>query len=253
MTVADLPDAVQGASALYRPTLADDDRWVYRFNADELSELESAIDSATVSGRPMLEVTSAEFALPTLAPTFATLRREVLSGCGVVLLRGLPVLRWPVERTAMALWGIGAHLGNARSQNADGHLLGHVRDMGLTTADPNVRIYQTRERQQYHTDTCDIVALLCLQTAARGGLSAIVSSMTIYNELRRREPELAALLFDAFPTDRRGEIPAGEKPYYMIPVYHYYHGNLLPLLHQLSAAQPRCCTALECITHCRPR
>src|SRR5215213_7205632 len=97
------------------------------------------------------------------------------------------------------------HFGNARSQNAKGHLLGHVRDLGLATSDPNVRTYQTTERQHFHTDSCDIVGLLCLKTAKSGGLSSLTSSMAIYNEMTRRRPDLVARLFRPFPTDRRGE------------------------------------------------
>jgi len=54
--------------------------------------------------------------------------------------------------------------------------------------DPDARIYQTRERQTHHTDSCDVVGLLCLRTAKSGGLSSLVSSTTIFNEMRRRRP-----------------------------------------------------------------
>ena len=107
-----------------------------------------------------------------------------------------------------------------------GHLLGHVRDLGLATTDPNVRTYQTTERQHFHTDSCDIVGLLCLKTARSGGLSSIVSSMAMYNKMARLRPDLAARLFQPFPTDRRGEVPVGEKPYFDIPVYNDFAGHL---------------------------
>jgi len=93
-------------------------------------------------------------------------------------------------------------------------VLGHVQDLGLDVHDPNVRIYQTNERQTYHTDSCDIVGLLCLKTAQSGGLSALVSSTTIFNEMRRRRPDLLELLFQPVATDRRGEVPEGQKPYF---------------------------------------
>src|SRR5262249_8399002 len=83
----------------------------------------------------------------------------------------------------------GAPLGRARSQNARGHLLGHVCDLGLSGADPNVRIYQTRERQSFHTDSCDVVGLLCIREAKRGGDSLLVSALSIYNELLRIRPD----------------------------------------------------------------
>ena len=73
---------------------------------------------------------------------------------------------------AAVFCGIGTHLGSARSQNAAGHILGHVRDIGRKANDPKARIYQTAERQSFHTDSADVVALLCLQDAKEGGDSA---------------------------------------------------------------------------------
>jgi len=92
--------------------------------------------------------------------------------------------------------------------------------------DPNVRIYQTHERQTYHTDSCDIVGLLCLRTAQSGGMSALVSSTTIFNEMRRTRPDLLELLFQPIATDRRGEVPEGQKPYFEIPVFNWHKGFL---------------------------
>lgn len=110
----------------------------------------------------------------------------------------------------MAFLGLGLHWGNLRSQNRHGHLLGHVKDAGLSSQDPNVRVYQTRERQNFHTDSCDVVGLLCLHPARSGGLSSLVSSVTIFNEMRKHSPDLARVLFEPIETDRRGEVPAPE-------------------------------------------
>jgi hypothetical protein len=131
-----------------------------------------------------------------------------------------------MREAATAFFGLGAHLGNARSQNGKGHVLGHVRDLGLDAHDPNVRIYQTNARQTFHTDSCDIVGLLCLKTAKSGGLSALVSSTTIFNEMRRRRPDLLQLLFQPIATDRRGEVAAGQRPYFEIPVFTWHEGFL---------------------------
>jgi hypothetical protein len=150
----------------------------------------------------------------------------VLNGRGFALLRGLPVPRWSKRQSATAFYGLGTHLGRARSQNAQGHMLGHVRDLGMSSSDPNVRIYQTNERQGYHTDSCDLVGLLCLQTAKAGGFSSLVSSVTIYNEMRRHRPALLSCLFEPIETDRRGEVPEGQKPYFEIPVFNWYAGLL---------------------------
>lgn len=229
MTVAphDLPPEIRDASAWYGPAMLQDRSWLEHFTPAEISEIEAA--TRRISAGPdaaVAQLTATDFPLPTLAARLARLRDDVLNGRGFTLLRGLPVQRWGLRDSAIAFLGLGSHLGSARSQNAKGHILGHVKDMGLSSDDPNVRIYQTHERQTFHTDSSDIVGLLCLQAAKSGGHSALVSSVTIFNEMRRQRPDLLVHLFAPIETDRRGEVPAGEKPYFTIPTYSWYEGYL---------------------------
>jgi hypothetical protein len=129
--------------------------------------------------------------------------------------------------TAAAIFcGIGAHLGRARSQNAAGHILGHVRDTGANAADPRTRIYQTSARQTFHTDSADAVGLLCLREAMEGGDSLLVSVESIVNRMRAERPDLLARLFDPIATDRRGEVPDGMKPFMEIPPLSWLGGHL---------------------------
>ena len=216
---------VEGPSAWIGAELArHPEEWIYPLSAAEIAEIETNVDR--LRGRDLAELSASDFVLPTLGPVLDRMREEVLNGRGFVLIRGLPVEGRPIADSALAYWAIGTRFGNPRSQNAMGHLLGHVRDLGLATTDPNVRTYQTTERQHFHTDSCDIVGLLCLKTARSGGLSSIVSSMAIYNEMARRRPDLVTRLFKPFATDRRGEVPVGEKPYFDIPVYNEHQGYL---------------------------
>jgi hypothetical protein len=226
-----LPPPVRDASAWYGPALMAEGGWLEPLAAAEVAEIEAASLALLDSGADLSRLQARDFPLPVLAPRLARLLRELLEGRGFVLLRGLPVHRWPRALSAAAFLGLGSHLGRMRPQNAAGHLLGHVRDLGLSASDPNVRIYQTHERQTFHTDSCDIVGLLCLQTARSGGLSALVSSTTLYNEMRRRRPELAALLFEPLATDRRGEVPPGGQPWFEIPVFNW-HAGLLSTIYQ---------------------
>ena len=188
-----------GADLAKRP-----DEWTYRLSPSETAEIEAA--TAKVLGHDIATIARAEFPLPTLGPVLDRLRDEVLNGRGFVLLRGLPVADRPIEESATAYWGIGTYFGNARSQNAKGHVLGHVRDLGLSSKDPNVRIYQTTERQNFHTNFCDIVSLLCLKTAKSGGLSSLTSSMSVYNVdgAAASGPGVAAVPADADRPARRG-------------------------------------------------
>jgi hypothetical protein len=221
-----LPPEIHGSSAWYGRELIKQTDWIYQLSEAEILEIETAVEGLTGALAHPDKLSPDEFPLPTLGLRLQRLLREVLEGRGFVLVRGLPVERWSRRQAALAFLGIGSHLGNLRSQNADGHLLGQVKDLGRSSRDPNVRIYQTRERQTFHTDSCDVVGLLCLATAKSGGLSSLVSSVTIFNEMRRRRPDLARLLFAPIETDRRGEVAEGEKPYFKIPVFNWYAGML---------------------------
>src|SRR3954454_25411275 len=113
--------------------------WSYRLSPSEIAEIEAALKSVQARGLDIADIRRADFPLPTLGPVLDRLRDEVLNGRGFVLLRGVPVEDRPVAESATIYRGIGSHFGSARSQNARGHLLGHVYDLGGSSArDPNV-------------------------------------------------------------------------------------------------------------------
>jgi len=219
-------DEIRDASAWYGHDLKERFDWIEHLSETEIAEVESATRNLARSSIDLTSITPDDFPLPTLGPRLHDWLDEVLNRRGFVLLQALPVQRLTRREAVIAFLGIGTHLGNLRMQNAAGHLLGHVKDLGRSSLDPNARIYQTRERQTHHTDSCDVVGLLCLRTAKSGGLSSLVSSKTIFNEMRRRRPDLLSVLLDPIETDRRGEVPEGGKPYFSIPVFNWYEGLL---------------------------
>ena len=222
----ELPPEIQGQSAWYGPAIASRDDWVEVLSPEDLLEIETAGRRLSQLEVDWQVLTHHDFHLPTLHPRLSRILSDVLEGRGFVLLRGLPVERWGRRLSAIAFLGLGLHWGSLRSQNKHGHLLGHVRDAGLSSQDPSVRVYQTRERQNFHTDSCDLVGLLCLHPARSGGLSSLVSSVTIFNEMRNHRPDLARVLFEPIETDRRGEVPEGQEPVFHIPVFNWYRGLL---------------------------
>jgi Taurine catabolism dioxygenase TauD, TfdA family len=230
-TLAQVPERIAGPAAWYGPALDRRRDWIETFSSAEIEELDHAIQHLANRDIDLAAIHATDFPLPTLALRLQRIAGEVLDGRGFALIRGLDIGRYDRRAVAIAFLGLGSHLGNARPQNAKGHILGHVKDLGLSSVDPNVRIYQTHERQTYHTDSCDIVALLCLRTAKTGGLSTLVSAITIYNEMRTRRPDLAAALFEPIETDHRGEIQVGQLPYFRIPVFNWYAG-LLSVMYQ---------------------
>jgi hypothetical protein len=99
-------------------------QWTYRLPPPEIAEIEAAVKEVQARGLDIADIRRADFPLPTLGPVLDRLRAEVLDGRGFVLLRGVPVEDRPVAESATAYWGIGAYFGSARSQNAQGHLMG---------------------------------------------------------------------------------------------------------------------------------
>ena len=205
---------------------AAQDAWLYELTREDIDDLEKAASHFLSLGRNIGEIEKETFPLNTFDTHVRALAEKLLRGVGVEVLRGLPVKNYTQEFAATIFCGIGAHLGSARSQNAQGHILGHVRDIGADADDPNSRIYQTRERQTFHTDSADVVGLMCINAAREGGASLLVSAESIYNRMRSLRPDLLQLLFQPIATDRRGEVPAGAKPFMEIPVFSWHAGFL---------------------------
>lgn len=146
---------------------------------------------------------------------------ELDAGRGFILVRGFPVAAYSEEEAAFAYWLIGLHMGHPVPQNRQGDLLGHVRDDGADPKQPGIRLYRTRAKLDFHTDGADIIGLLCLQAARSGGLSRIASSISVFNELLRRRPDLVPVLFEPFYWDREADALPGEPPYFPFPICRY--------------------------------
>ena len=81
-------------------------------------------------------------------------------------------------------WGIGTHFGIGCSQSADGDYLGHVTNVAKAS-----RGYTTDRELHLHTDSAEIVGLLCIRDAKEGGLSIYSSSLKVREIIEREHPE----------------------------------------------------------------
>ncbi len=228
-TVERAPGPIGGTGAWRGADMAArDGEWLYTLSDTEIAELDDAM--RRTREREILAIGRDEFTLPTLGTVFDAMRRELSQGRGFVVIRGIPVRDYDIEESARVYWGLGKYFGNARAQNGKGHVLGHVCDLGArydAFKNPGkTRIYQTKVRQLFHTDGVDIVSLLCLQKSKSGGESSVSSSVTVHDEMWRRDKALWATMYEPFWRDRRGEVPEGKKPYYPSAMFHYHEGLL---------------------------
>jgi len=208
----------------YPDALGSEADWAAVLAPAETADVMDAVRAADARGGDIIAIRREDFPLPKLGPRLAEIRRELVDGRGFVQMRGLPVADMTRRQAAIAFWGIGTHFGTALSQNAEGHVLGHVKDLGKDYNDPMVRGYQTSAAMGFHNDPCDYVALLCVRTAKSGGESRVASSVTIYNEMLKRRPDLAAALTGDFYWTRHGEVPPGAEPWFRLPIFGFRDG-----------------------------
>ncbi|MEJ1974966.1 MAG: TauD/TfdA family dioxygenase [Acetobacteraceae bacterium] len=194
-------------------------------------EIAGALERLNAAGTPPLSFGRDDFPLPQTAPLLAEIRNELEHGGGVVRLRGVDVRRYGEDDLRQIFWGIGCHLGTALYQNPTGEIMGEVRDETKSAApsftkDAPGGVLSSRARARstgplrFHTDLCDVIALLCVRNASAGGLSKIASAVTIYNEMLRRRPDLLALLFQDYWRARPADGDASNvRPTFPLPVF----------------------------------
>jgi hypothetical protein len=216
------------------PHIQNDASWVYHFDAAAITEIDAALAHAKRAGA-RIPFGPEVFPLPRLSSVMNGILHDVEQGQGFKLLRGIPRDRYSDGDCELLYWGLIAHLGKPISQNARGHLLGHVRDEGRTQADPNARAYQTSQRMDFHTDMLpmDLLGLFCLRTAKRGGASKITSALTIHNVLREERPDLLEALYGPFHIDWRGEEPEGEQGWFTLPMFSECDGKITARINSL--------------------
>ena len=187
----------------------------------------AAIDElmAKLAGDPRLfhEITCRDFSHPALDRDLAELLHVIKTGPGLVVMRGFPVDKYTAEEMQTVYWGIGAHFGIGCSQSADGDYLGHV-----TNVEKASRGYTTSRELSLHTDSAEIVGLLCVRDAKEGGMSLYANSLKVHEIVAREHPEYLAVLERGFRCDRRGEEAPDDDPVtpYRVPVFSEQNGVL---------------------------
>ncbi len=178
--------------------------WVYMLNNDQISELER-LGTRFVEDNPDLRfVQASDYPLQACVEAVKSWGRDVDSGRGFVLVRGLRSHLYSDALSAAIYYILGLHMGDPIRQNELGDLIDHVyATSDKTMDDPTALSSKVRDQLVYHSDSSDVVALFCLRPAKAGGASCLVSGAEIYNEILRRRPDLAPLLFEPFHWDWR--------------------------------------------------
>ncbi|KAF2011643.1 Clavaminate synthase-like protein [Aaosphaeria arxii CBS 175.79] len=200
--------------------------WNFQLTAADIEELENALQHFKQLNKPNGFINQDTFPLPTLHARLREVSNEVHNGFGFKVIRGVPVDRHTREENVIIYAGLASHVGPIRGRQDhtfDGKpadvVMNHIKDL-RTVYDANqigAPAY-TNDKQVFHTDAGDIIALFCLEEAAEGGQSKLSSSWNVYNEIARTRPDLIRTLAEPWPAelfDGKGE------PYVSRPLLYY--------------------------------
>lgn len=233
------PAPITGACVWHGREMARSRRWIRRLAPKALAEIDAALRAVRRRGLAWHAITRADFPLPRSAALLDDIRDELENGSGMLLLRGLPVSRYSDDELRCVWMGIGANLGTPVYQNRSGELMRAIRDEAAAQGTDLGARYGKVEGAgkdggaflssyartlsngalRFHTDRCDVVGLLCVRQAARGGVSTLASSPAVHNAMLERRPDLAAALYRPVWRSRLGEEAGGETLAYPLPVW----------------------------------
>ena len=210
-------------------------RWIRTLAPDTIAEIGAAVRGVRRRGLAWHAIARDDFPLPRTQALLADIRDELENGSGTVLLRGLPVARYSEEELRGLWFGLGANLGTPVFQNNHGELMRAIRDEGAEVGTKYGQVQGAGKdggtflssyartlsngALRFHTDRCDVVGLLCVRQAAKGGVSTLASSPAVHNAMLERRPDLAAALYRPVWRSRLGEEAGGETQAYPLPVF----------------------------------
>lgn len=197
---------------------AQRDKWVSRFSSEELDELAAALALAKSEGVTVDTVSKASFPLPKLGNRMAQIATELEDGIGVTLMRGIPVVNYLKEDLELLYAGLGSYLGTLLPQSTAGERIGIVANTGKSLAS-GARGTKTSDQLPFHTDRSDVIGLLCVREAVKGGESYIVSAPQLYNVMLRDRPDLLHVLCQPFWHRRTAWEAGGLDSIYPLPVF----------------------------------
>ena len=201
-------------------------QWLISLPARCIDELDAVALQVRREPLPTLLLDPGQFALAACAEVMDRVREKLRTGVGLAVLDRVPVERYTMPENQALAWLLGSLLGRLVAQKWDGTMLYDVRDTG-TSFEYGVRRSVTNLDLSFHTDAPwlevppELVGLYCVNPARKGGVSRFVSLCTVYNELKRRHPDLVPRLYHPFPWDRQAEHALDDPKIARRPIFRY--------------------------------
>ena len=221
--------------------------WVYLLSDEQVAELERLGQEFVEKDPDLRFVRKEDYPLVACADAVREWGKDVDYGRGFVLVRGLRTHLYSDALSSAIYYILGLYMGEPIRQNEMGDLIDHVyATSDKTMDDPTALSAKVRDKLVYHSDSSDVVALMCLRPSMEGGASCLVSGAQIYNEILKRRPDLAPLLLEPFHWDWRRQDHNAPADTYTSPVismkdgvFSMYAGSLYILTAQNYPGVPK--------------
>ena len=208
-------------------------RWIRDLTPAHLAELDKALQGVKAKGLDWSEVTKENFPLKGFDDLFDSIREELENGSGILKLRGWPVTKYDEADLRIMYNGFAKHIATPVFQNRSGEMMRAIRDEGAhvgktygetkdqkggTFLSSYARTLSSGELR-FHTDRTDVVGLLCVRQARKGGVSKLASSPAIHNAMLAARPDLVDELYQDIWRSRFGEEGTTKETAYPLPIF----------------------------------
>jgi hypothetical protein len=169
---------------------------------------------------------------------------ELISGRGLVVVRGFPVDEHTVDEMERMFWVWLSHFGRLVSNNSFGHRMVRVQQEVLPGGVQPARGTKSAAELAMHNDSADLFSLLWIRQAEQGGESQFASGPAAHNTILATRPDILPILYRGFPHHRRSEQPDDQPDVtpYDVPIFsnvdgriciNFTYSSILPALHEL--------------------
>lgn len=199
-----LGERIESRGAWKGPEIDWTKEGLHVLSADDLKEIDAALQHLLSLGQvDFPDITRENFPLNRVGALMAGLPQRLREGQGFLMVRGLPREKYSDDDMTRIYFGLGAYIGTPMTQSYLGDILGHVMD--VSDYEPKSRGYRKGGGQLMHTDSCDIIGLMCLRSAISGGESRISSALAVHNYMVEHHPDLLQVLIEGLHLKRTDE------------------------------------------------
>ena len=125
---ADLPTKIDEPNVWTGANLNQEKEWLIQLSADDVAEIDIAVDIIIKDGIQPYDICSDDFLLPSLSRKLKKAYDTIENGRGFLVLRGWLSERHSCARSIAAFCGVASYFGEARVQNYEGEAIVDVID-----------------------------------------------------------------------------------------------------------------------------